>query len=183
MGGISLPLQGNSRQLPTENHANRSYVPPVGADPIIVTLAKGAQTDPQLLNLTNRVANGSPSKDELSRFQAVIDQITVETKHKGTLQVPSEVTSELMPKVSEANATSSYWSAAEVDNFPKLLRRYGTDWEGIAQYMTTKTATMVENFFNKQTHRGNRKWLSIVSKADLRIRKQKKGTKQQIPGS
>lgn len=250
MAGISLPPQGSSRQLPTANRATRPYVPPTVADPIIVTLAKGAQTDPQLLNLTNRVANGSPSMDELSRFQAVIDQITVETKHKGTSQVPSDVTGEPMvidsniiqskegsenpqslessPGISAArtdfasaawplkddrasfndsgdeviagrsaveattrdvtpddvsqssvtsressasieddrqpheslpsakhttthnkqpidDTVSSYWSAAEIDNFPRLLRRYGTNWEKIADHMATKTTKMVSS--------------------------------------
>lgn len=44
---------------------------------------------------------------------------------------------------SNANAASSYWSVAEMNNFPELLRSFGTDWQGIAQHMTTKTATMV----------------------------------------
>lgn len=44
---------------------------------------------------------------------------------------------------SNANAASSYWSVAEMNNFPELLRSFGTDWQAIAQHMTTKTATMV----------------------------------------
>ena len=38
---------------------------------------------------------------------------------------------------------SSYWSVSEVEAFPGLLRTFGTDWAKIADYMQTKTATMV----------------------------------------
>lgn len=36
-----------------------------------------------------RVANGNAPKEELARFQAIIDQITAESKRKGALQGPS----------------------------------------------------------------------------------------------
>lgn len=36
-----------------------------------------------------RVANGNAPKDELARFQAIIDQITADSKRKGALQGPS----------------------------------------------------------------------------------------------
>lgn len=60
-----------------------------GADPIIVTLAEKANEDPQLRDLMKRVANGNAPKDELARFQAIIDQITAESKKKGVVQGPS----------------------------------------------------------------------------------------------
>lgn len=40
-------------------------------------------------DLMKRVANGNAPKDELARFQAIIDQITAESKRKGALQGPS----------------------------------------------------------------------------------------------
>ncbi|KKY32809.1 putative myb-like dna-binding [Diaporthe ampelina] len=69
---------------------------------------------------------------------------------------------------SNANAASSYWSVAEMNNFPELLRSFGTDWQAIAQHMTTKTATMVQvkNFYNKQTGREKPEWGQIASEAD-----------------
>lgn len=60
-----------------------------GTDPIIVTLAEKANEDPQLRDLMKRVANGNAPKDELARFQAIIDQITAESKRKGASQGPS----------------------------------------------------------------------------------------------
>lgn len=38
---------------------------------------------------------------------------------------------------------TSYWSVAELSDFPQLLRSFGTNWHSIAQHMTTKTAVMV----------------------------------------
>jgi len=60
-----------------------------GTDPIIVTLAEKATEDPQLRDLMKRVASGQAPKEELERFQAIIDQITVESRRKGVVQGPS----------------------------------------------------------------------------------------------
>ena len=38
---------------------------------------------------------------------------------------------------------SSYWSVAEVNDFPGLLRSFGTDWGKIADHMQSKTPVMV----------------------------------------
>ena len=38
---------------------------------------------------------------------------------------------------------SSYWSVSESNDFPQLLRAFGTDWNAIAAHMGTKTAVMV----------------------------------------
>ncbi|KAK2596833.1 hypothetical protein N8I77_012724 [Diaporthe amygdali] len=89
VAGVSTPPQGNSRHLPPQNPQSRPPGPPVGADPIIVTLAEKANEDPQLRDLMKRVANGNAPKDELARFQAIIDQITAESKRKGALKGPS----------------------------------------------------------------------------------------------
>lgn len=69
--------------------ANKPAPTAPGADPIIVTLAEKANEDPQLRDLMKRVANGNAPKDELARFQAIIDQITAESKKKAVTQGPS----------------------------------------------------------------------------------------------
>ena len=38
---------------------------------------------------------------------------------------------------------SSYWSLPEARDFPILLRHFGSDWHGIAKFMTSKTHKMV----------------------------------------
>ncbi|CAN8101028.1 unnamed protein product [Discula destructiva] len=79
------PSQGASRAAPQPP----AVKPAPGADPIIVTLAEKANEDPQLRDLMKRVANGNAPKDELARFQAIIDQITAESKKKAVIQGPS----------------------------------------------------------------------------------------------
>ncbi|KUI58372.1 hypothetical protein VP1G_05658 [Cytospora mali] len=86
-GNVQIP-PSSSRPVPPGASQNRPTAP-VGADPIIVTLAEKANEDPQLRDLMKRVANGNAPKEELARFQAIIDQITAESKRKGALQGPS----------------------------------------------------------------------------------------------
>lgn len=38
---------------------------------------------------------------------------------------------------------SSYWSVPEANDFPQLLRSFGSDWQAIAVHMRTKTPVMV----------------------------------------
>jgi len=40
---------------------------------------------------------------------------------------------------------SSYWSVSEANDFPNLLKSFGTDWVAIANHMQTKTAVMVSS--------------------------------------
>lgn len=82
------PPQVAPRAAPPPS-ANKPAPTAPGADPIIVTLAEKANEDPQLRDLMKRVANGNAPKDELARFQAIIDQITAESKKKAVTQGPS----------------------------------------------------------------------------------------------
>lgn len=43
--------------------------------------------------------------------------------------------------------TSSYWSVPEQQDFAKLLAHFGTDWPAIANWMKSKTHTMVRAVF------------------------------------
>lgn len=51
-------------------------------------LAEKAGEDPQLRDLMKRVAQGEASKEELERFQGIIDAITSESKRKNNIPVP-----------------------------------------------------------------------------------------------
>lgn len=64
-------------------------------------------------------------------------------------------------------AISSYWSITEVNLFPELLREYGTKWTTIADKLTTKTATMVRNYFQRNAEK--HLWTSIAQDADVRL--------------
>jgi hypothetical protein len=63
--------------------------PAPGTDPIIMTLAEKASEDPMLRDLMKRVAAGEAKQDELTNFQKIIDDITLEYKRKGGQQGPS----------------------------------------------------------------------------------------------
>lgn len=52
-------------------------------------LAEKATEDAQLRELMKRVAQGLAPKDELDRFQAIIDKITLEARRKGIVAAPS----------------------------------------------------------------------------------------------
>ncbi|PMD38724.1 hypothetical protein L207DRAFT_513216 [Hyaloscypha variabilis F] len=63
--------------------------------------------------------------------------------------------------------TSSYWSVPEQTDFPALLRHFGTDWHGIAKWMTSKTHIMVKNYYQRQVDSGKMKeWEDIARDAD-----------------
>jgi len=54
-----------------------------------MTLAEKASEDPQLRDLMKRVAAGEARQEELTSFQRIIDQITIEYKRRGGQQGPS----------------------------------------------------------------------------------------------
>lgn len=56
-----------------------------------------------------------------------------------TLDLGSTSSADRKPTVQ----ASSYWSVPEANDFPLLLRSFGTDWVAIAGHMKTKTAVMV----------------------------------------
>lgn len=62
---------------------------------------------------------------------------------------------------------SSYWSITEVNEFPILLKIYGSRWSSIADKLATKTATMVRNYY--QRNGGKHGWGEIVQSADYRL--------------
>lgn len=51
------------------------------------------------------------------------------------------------PSQHARNGASSYWSVTEQADFRELVRHFGTDFNSIANYMGTKTATMVGDRF------------------------------------
>ncbi|AEO71781.1 uncharacterized protein THITE_2059762, partial [Thermothielavioides terrestris NRRL 8126] len=74
---------------------------------------------------------------------------------------------------------SSYWSVSETTDFPALLRAFGTDWGRIAAHMQTKTATMVKNYYVRQTKEGGKpEWEQIAMEADA---KAQRGEKRPAP--
>ncbi|ODQ81996.1 hypothetical protein BABINDRAFT_160209 [Babjeviella inositovora NRRL Y-12698] len=68
------------------------------------------------------------------------------------------------PEPKRRSQNSSYWSVYEMNLFPTLLAKYGTQWDLIARDLQTKTATMVRNHF--QRHGDREDWTKIAQVAD-----------------
>ncbi|KAL4746586.1 hypothetical protein BDW72DRAFT_184586, partial [Aspergillus terricola var. indicus] len=51
---------------------------------------------------------------------------------------------------------TSYWSIAEMRDFPHLLAEFGRDFEGISRAMKTKSPQMVKNYFQRQIDSGKK---------------------------
>lgn len=64
-------------------------------------------------------------------------------------------------------AITSYWSITEVNDFPRLLAEYGSKWSTIAKKLSSKTATMVRNYYQRNAEKHG--WQSIVLDADGRL--------------
>ncbi|KAK6455456.1 DNA-binding protein SNT1 [Scheffersomyces xylosifermentans] len=62
---------------------------------------------------------------------------------------------------------SSYWSITEATMFPHLLKEHGTKWTTIADKLTTKTATMVRNYFQRNSEKNG--WNKLAEEADQRL--------------
>ena len=110
---------------------------------------------------------------------------------------PSVTTFNMSQSQTERKAptqASSYWSVSEANDFPHLLRAFGSDWTSIAAHMGSKTAVMVslfpssmfvdalnnnfsqvKNYFVRQKDQGKAEWEALVQEADAkRVRGEKR---------
>ncbi|KAI9719747.1 MAG: hypothetical protein M1812_003235 [Candelaria pacifica] len=67
-----------------------------------------------------------------------------------------------------ATPPTSYWSAAEQQDFPKLVAHFGTSWTEIASWMPSKTHIMVRNYFNRLICQGRTDLAEAAKLADLK---------------
>ncbi|KAB8264632.1 hypothetical protein BDV32DRAFT_117323 [Aspergillus pseudonomiae] len=61
---------------------------------------------------------------------------------------------------------TSYWSVPEQRDFPQLLAHFGRDFEGISNFMKTKTTVMVKNYFQRRIDSGQKDFEDIVADAE-----------------
>lgn len=69
------------------------------------------------------------------------------------------------------SSTSSYWSVPEQTDFANLLHHFGTNWQGIADYMKTKTQTMVKNYYHRRVEKGDRPMEESANIANAKIQR------------
>ncbi|KAL0941102.1 Myb-like DNA-binding domain-containing protein [Colletotrichum truncatum] len=72
------------------------------------------------------------------------------------------------PERRPPSTASSYWSVSEANDFPGLLKSFGTDWPAIAAHMGSKTAVMVKNYFVRQRDQGKSDWEQFANDADAK---------------
>lgn len=79
---------------------------------------------------------------------------------------PAQLAAQLGP-YDDHRSTSSYWSITEATMFPSLLMEFGTKWTAIADRLTSKTATMVRNYYQRNAEKNG--WTRIAEDADKRL--------------
>ncbi|EXJ79601.1 hypothetical protein A1O3_07880 [Capronia epimyces CBS 606.96] len=61
---------------------------------------------------------------------------------------------------------TSYWSVPEQHKFPELLAYFGHDYAAIAEFMKTKSVTMIKNYFLRQLNDGKEELERLAQKGD-----------------
>jgi hypothetical protein len=126
----SAPSQGEVSRLPTQYEVPQTGMQPpmVPAQPLMAP-ERGVPLAPSSLSEVMappslRPEPPPPPQNALANFELG--------------QVPG---ADRIPRTQQQ--ASSYWSVSETNDFPSLLRSFGTDWHSIAAHMQTKTAVMV----------------------------------------
>ncbi|KAJ5642012.1 hypothetical protein N7490_006012 [Penicillium lividum] len=57
---------------------------------------------------------------------------------------------------------TSYWSVPEQRDFPRLLAHFGRDFEGISNFMKTKTTVMVKNYYQRRLDSGQKDFEELL---------------------
>ncbi|KZF20547.1 hypothetical protein L228DRAFT_269851 [Xylona heveae TC161] len=110
-------------------------------------------------NLLAVLQSGRPAVPLAEGLGEVADQTTLATT-AGASGVPepqlgvSRQAQQQAQLHRSGSQASSYWSVPEQQEFPRLVQHFGTNWQAIANYMTTKTQTMVRNYYNRLLEAG-----------------------------
>ncbi|KAG7733164.1 hypothetical protein KL948_001667 [Ogataea haglerorum] len=100
---------------------------------------------------------------------------------RGTMSSGTEESEKKKEKHKDKSHITSYWSVQEISLFPDLLQKYGTDWETMSRHITTKTSTMVRNYYQRGLS-DNSKWEELAREADLRRTKEKESPNAKTEG-
>ncbi|KAJ9608952.1 hypothetical protein H2200_006723 [Cladophialophora chaetospira] len=77
----------------------------------------------------------------------------------------------LVPAVAQAataSSVTSYWSVPEQHKFPELLAYFGRDFAAIADFMKTKSVTMIKNYYLRQLNDGKDEFEKIAQLGEQR---------------
>ncbi|KAG7820951.1 hypothetical protein KL928_001035 [Ogataea angusta] len=95
---------------------------------------------------------------------------------RGNMSSGTEDSEKKREKQKDKSHITSYWSVQEISLFPDLLQKYGTDWETMSRHITTKTSTMVRNYYQRGLT-DNVRWEELAREADLKRTKEKESEK------
>jgi hypothetical protein len=117
-----------------------SEVPETGAeadvDAGVVRFKDQLEDDRVEMPPRSKSSRGRP-KDAVYAFESTETESTTVTPVNGSVR-SAEMSYNTPP-------TTSYWSVPEVRDFPLLLAHFGRDFEGISNFMKTKSTQMVSN--------------------------------------
>jgi hypothetical protein len=70
------------------------------------------------------------------------------------------------PGNSAAPQITSYWSVPEQQKFPDLIAYFGRDFAAIADFMKTKSSTMIKNFYTRELNTGKKELEDAAKRAE-----------------
>lgn len=70
------------------------------------------------------------------------------------------------PSSSTAFQITSYWSVPEQQKFPDLIAYFGRDFVAIADFMKTKSSTMIKNFYTRELNTGKKELEDAAKRAE-----------------
>lgn len=95
---------------------------------------------------------------------------------------PSEIVASIEPDIPQApvyqdtersagmpgypTQITSYWSVPEQQKFPDLVAYFGRDFAAIAEFMKTKTSTMIKNFYTRELNGGKKELEDAAKRAE-----------------
>jgi hypothetical protein len=123
-------ISWNSSQLPLSSSMMTAEITPATE-----ALPRGLQVPENVSSLKTKPKAPYDEDNEMALFRRV--------RIKTTIELPAPPAPFDSQNQSNIQQTSSYWSVPEQTDFPALLRHFGTDWHGIAKWMTSKTHIMV----------------------------------------
>ena len=115
-------------------------------------------------NSTQAMVNNNVSNQDVSTN--ITDPVSPDNTKNSEVPVKSNETSGKKKHKYMSDHKTSYWSVREAQMFPELLRKYGSQWSLISENLTTKSTTMVRNYYQRNAAQNG--WKTIVEEADFR---------------
>lgn len=142
-GGPKEPRQRKGRNVALAKRDSKS------PEKMDASFENGHPSSRDLEGANSLAALGSSQPPLLQRPPSNAPSFAVEPAQSARPTLHAEAGKIQQVRSGSTTGTSSYWSVHEVDLFPQLIARYGTDWTSIAQEMRNKTHTMIKNYYGR----------------------------------